>query len=107
MMVASMARQILREVYMDFAEVPFYREFTTVAVRNPRPDGQSVSLFIQPFKLEMWGCIVGMTPLVGIVLWLFTYAHGAIFTQTKMGTMGKISDALWFSFAAMVNQGEA
>ena len=107
MMVASIARQMMREVYMDFAEVSFYLEVTTIAVRKPDPDGRTVSLFIQPFKLEMWGCVVGAAPLVGIVIWLFTCARGAILTQMKMGTMGKIADALWFSFGALFNQGEA
>ena len=107
MMVAPISRQINREVYMDFAEVSFCLEFVTVAVRNPGRGGHTVSLFIQPFKLEMWGYIVGAAHLVGIVLWLFTYAHGATLTQTKIGSMGKIADALRFSFGAMFNQGEA
>ena len=106
MMVAPLSRQTLRELYMDFADVSFYLEFTTIAMRKPDPDGHTISLFFQPFKLEMWGCIVGAAPLIGIVLWLFTCAHSAIWTQTKMGTMGKIADALWFSYGAMFNQGE-
>ena len=107
MVVAPVARQRKREMYMDFTEVPFYLEFTTVALRKPDPDDNTVGLFFQPFKLEMWVCIMAAVPVVAVVVWLYSCTNGAILFQTQKSTkLHNVVDTLWFSLGAIFNQGE-
>ena len=107
MVVAAVTRQTKREMYMDFTDVPFYLEFTTVALRKPDPDDNTVRLFSQPFKLEMWVCIIAAVPIVAVVVWLYSWANGTILLQAQKSTkLPNVVDTLWFSLSAILNQGE-
>ena len=92
---------------MDFTDVPFYLELTTVALRKPDPDDSRVGLFFQPFKLEMWVCIIAAVPVVAVVVWLYSCTNGAILLQPEKSTkLPNVVDTLWFSLGAIFKQGE-
>ena len=106
MAVAAMTRQLKREIYMDFVEVPFYIEFTTVAIRKPDPDSNTVGLFIRPFKLEVWISILAAIPLAGVALMVNVRAYGGILRLAQKRPLLRNSfDALWFSCGALLQQG--
>ena len=92
---------------MDFIDVPFYVEFTTVVLRKPDPDANNVGLFVRPFKLEVWISILVAMPLAGVALMLNVRAYGGISApvQTRASLRNSV-DALWFSCGALLQQGE-
>ena len=107
MAVAALTRTLNREIYMDFVDVPFYIEFTTVALRKPDPDANTVGMFLRPFKLEVWISILAAIPLAGVALMLNTRAYGGIVLMTqKPACLRNSFDALWFSCGALLQQGE-
>jgi len=107
MIAAPISRQIHREKYMDFAEVPFYLEFTTVAIREPDPDDNTVGLFFQPFKLEVWVFILVVIPISGVALLLYVRAYRVALPQRQKETrLHNAMDALWYSVGAMLQQGK-
>ena len=96
-----------REIYMDFTDVPFYIEFTTVAIRKPEPCANTVGLFVQPFKLEVWISILVAMPLAGVALMLNVRAYGGISAPVqKRARLHNSFDALWFSCGALLHQSE-
>ena len=107
MAAAPMSRQANREKYMDFNEIPFYIEFTTVVIRTPHPDANTVGLFIRPFKLEVWISILAAIPLAGLALMVNVRAYGGISPPVqKQARLLNSVDALWFSCGALLQQGE-
>ncbi len=107
MAAAPLSRQMNREIYMDFLEVPFYIEFTTVVIRKPDPDANTVGLFIRPFKLEVWISILAAIPLAGLALMLNVRAYSGLSPSVqKRAPILNPVDALWFSCGALLQQGE-
>ena len=107
MAVAPISRQPNREIYMDFTDVPFYIEFSTVVLRKPDPDANTVGLFIRPFKLEVWISILAAIPLAGVALVLNVRAYGGISAPAqKQARLSDSFDALWFSCCALLQQCE-
>ncbi|KAK2169681.1 hypothetical protein NP493_1182g00009 [Ridgeia piscesae] len=106
MIAAPISRQIHREKYMDFAEVPFYLEFTTVAIREPDPDDNTVGLFFQPFKLEVWVFILVVIPISGVALLLYVRAYRVALPQRQKETrLHNVIDAQWYAVGAILQQG--
>ena len=106
MVVAPISRQTIREVYADFAEVPFYTEFTTVVMREPDPDESTVGLFFSPFKREVWISILAAIPLAGVVLLFYVRAYNVVLPRRRNHTgLHNVVDALWFSGGALLQQG--
>ena len=107
MTVAPLIRQVMRERYMDFVEVPFYLEFTTVVLRKPDPDSSTVGMFFRPFKFEVWMSILAAIPLAGVALILNVRAYGGMLQPAqKRACLRSSFDALWFSCGALLQQGE-
>ena len=107
MAVSPSSRTLRREIYMDFVDIPFYIEFTTVALRKPDPDANTVGMFLRPFKFEVWISILAAIPLAGVAVVLNTRAYGGIVLTTQKRTCLRNSfDALWFSCGALLQQGE-
>ena len=107
MVTAALARQWQREIYMDFAEVPYYLEGSAVALREPDPDDNTVGLFFQPFKLEVWGFILAVIPISGVVLVLYVRAYKVALPQRQKETkLHNAIDALWYSIGAILQQGK-
>ena len=107
MIAAPISRQIHREEYMDFADVPFYLEFTTVAIREPDPDDNTVGLFFQPFKLEVWMLILVVIPISGVALLLYVRAYRIALPQRQKETkLHNVIDAQWYAVGAILQQGK-
>ena len=107
MVTAALARQWQREIYMDFAEVPYYLEGSAVAIREPDPDDNTVGLFFQPFKLEVWVFILVVIPISGVALLLYVRAYRVALPQRQKETrLHNAMDALWYSVGAILQQGK-
>ena len=107
MAMAPLIRQVKREFYVDFPDVPFYLEFTTVVIRKPDPDANTVAMFFRPFKLEVWMSILAAIPLAGVALMLNVRAYGGVLLPAqKRARLRNSFDALWFSCGALLQQGE-
>ena len=107
MIVAAFARNWRREIYMDFAEVPYYLEPSAIAIRKPDPDDNTVGLFFHPFKLEVWGFILAVIPISGVALVLYVRAYRVALPQRQKETrLHNAIDALWYSIGAILQQGK-
>ena len=107
MVVAPITRMTMREIYADFADIPFYSEFTTVVMQEPDPDASTVGLFLRPFKREVWICILAAVPLAGVVLLLYVRAYSVVLPRRQNQTgLDTVVDTLWFSGGALLQQGK-
>ena len=107
MVTAALARQWQREIYMDFTDVPYYLEGSAVAIREPDPDDNTVGLFFQPFKLEVWILILVVTPITGVALLVYVRAYRIALPQRQKETrLHNTIDALWYSVGALLQQGK-
>ena len=107
MVVAPISRISVREIYCDFAEIPFYSEFTTAMMQEPDPDANTVGLFFRPFKREVWISILAAIPLAGVVLLFYVRAYRIVLPRRQNHTpLHHIVDSLWFSGGALLQQGK-
>ena len=107
MVVAPITRMTMREIYADFADIPFYSEFTTVVMQEPDPDASTVGLFFRPFKREVWISILAAIPLAGVVLLLYVRAYSVVLPRRQNQTgLDNVVDTLWFSGGALLQQGK-
>ena len=107
MVVAPITRISMREIYTDFADIPFYSEYTTVVMREPDPDASTVGLFFRPFKLEVWISILATIPLAGVVLLFYVRAYRIVLPRRQNQTaLHNVIDTLWFSGGALLQQGK-
>ena len=107
MVVAPISRISVREIYSDFAEIPFYSEFTTAVMQEPDPDASTVDLFFRPFKREVWISILAAIPLAGVVMLFYMSAYRIVLPRRQNQTaLHHIVDTLWFSGGALLQQGK-
>jgi len=96
-----------RERVVDFSK-PFLSLGISIMIYKPKKHTQGVFGFMSPLSNQTWSAVVLAYVGVSLILYIVTRFNAAewiVEAQGRFHTQFSIPNALWFSFAALVQQG--
>lgn len=96
-----------RERVIDFSK-PFMSLGISIMIYKPKKHNPGVYGFMSPLSTETWGCVIVAFLGVSLVLYIvtrFNPTEWVVESHGRVTNQFSFPNALWFSFAALVQQG--
>ncbi|CAG7829022.1 unnamed protein product [Allacma fusca] len=96
-----------RERVIDFSK-PFMSLGISIMIYKPKKHNPGVYGFMSPLSTETWGCVILAFLGVSLILYVvtrFNPTEWVVESQGRVENQFSFPNALWFSFAALVQQG--
>lgn len=107
MAIAALTITAERERVVDFTK-PFISLGISIMIYKPKKHTHGVFGFMSPLSNDTWSCVLLAYIGVSLILYIVTRFNAAewiLETRGRLTTQFSIPNALWFSFAALVQQG--
>ncbi|CAD5113718.1 DgyrCDS2882 [Dimorphilus gyrociliatus] len=98
-----------RRKVMDFS-TPYYFEYSSALIKLPGENEGKWKVITEPFRWEVWLCIVMSVPFTGVIAWIITKISLYLMNGTPlfMEDIFRIWDkSMWYVFGALLTQGGA
>ena len=92
-----------RETVVDFT-IPYWEEPSGVLIRRP-DEGSEVLKLLKPLQWSVWVTVILLFLLSSCVMYAYTVCTNRLSTRQRDRTMTSFRNCLWYSFSALVNQG--
>ena len=98
--IATLSTSPARKEAMDFADIPLTQTYVTGVYKKPEPDRNTISVFMLPFKRNVWLAILGTILLITVIHLATKWVHGDPMTTGKENTItskivNKLQDLLY------------